>query len=1503
MGINPPGQPAPAPPPLANVGGDIQPGGAPPPQPMQQAAQVYQSMQRYYQAISTQAQPGLGGLDPSTFDAVRQQLVAQQTQPLFTGALDASGQSTIAKQSLQKPLTMAEIASQAGKLTIKQAVVDPVNQFLDTWKRDWKAGLLETVGGVAVIGGLIGLEAITGGAATPFIFAAGAALVAPGLINAWSNEVTNPSDSNLVQAIANTGTAILTINSPLRAFKGLSSARSLAENGWSVYKGVTTPREMFNLTASHGLRKLLRTDTDITQQMDVLHTAPDRFRQQMLDLHLASEFDTPLGKAITSDHSDVQDLLNMSNMQRALLIQLDAAKAAGNVDETTRVTTELKDFMSRDYAPLHTHVASNHMLLPNDPYGHVPIGEIKGADPVKSKAIFKHRDGILTTLRGLQRGANLQSISDVASLKSGLERQALDRKSGGAQYAAAKMSTQFRALAKEAGIDGRNHNARLETIFQALEDPHQWSQLSPDEQVVGQALRAISNGVSIGELRSRTIANAIAGWMPHKMTVAADPSAGIEDRAASVLGWMRSSIKDPHRTWDVMVDAAGDVSYETESRANMLERYQAQKRAFEEYQKNPEAWKGKTPPRPPKDRLLEGFDLIDYMLGSHTIRMREARYRDAFRQSANVGVSQIRAAYPDLPENLRGAAMEFPQMAEADRPLVVDGTVFRPHGHSGDEAQVAQAHGYFQIARQIGEPTDPHYDPAIYAYGKGKNNIAQKIRDAGATKSFADHQSGVLSALHDVGQRAKNLIMLTPPYHWENVTGRQISWLLSDPSVAGAANKFVNDMMREDPAYINDLSEQFSAAGGRHADHWQVTHDIALRDRETNGQTVWPGIVRTPIGPIAHGYASMEKSFWSNVDKLQLKGFIYARHVLTERGVNPAQIDQLAAHYANNLGGSVNPLYMNQVWGSLRNLLFFAPSYWSTMMSNVLASLPGMSRLSHLLADVHGAELTRLTGLPMKALDYKSRVELMRLQRVMFMTYMATTLTSMDLLNVMFGGRHIWDNAQGRKFDINVDNLHNYGVLGQGASNLLGAGQGAQTMPGGKVKDAYIPGMPFFRQGADILNALGLGHDYGFGHELNDPTFQQVDAGHKAMLLGGALLDGIRQQAAGKVSPVASASYGAATGQDLYTQLAHGSSAPVQGPAPISNLNALLNLVPAGYSLQRAASEAQYIAANLPPDQQQAALAAIPQQVMQQAGRSLLTQYAGLPTMEHLGVETPYVSQDKLMTWEQGRKQIHDALKAQSDLFFSGQQTPVAYQKARHDQLTKMAQLDADTFGKDTPQGSLAATRVQFEQAFGLDQPGLADDQWYQRYEAFQAAWKQQLEGANPIARAKWWENETAQWTDTDYLVWEADHMKKALESSVDGQGGMYIEAYRNYLNSVKPYMSASEYAQAEQADPYYSAYRALLSSLGQTSVMGAFVAAFSGSPSVIIAPVSPADADTLAQETGKTVISSQTAQQMAQQAKQMATDPAVAQAGGELGASGEGQQLEQQAIGAAEAG
>src|SRR5205807_516433 len=138
-----------------------------------------------------------------------------------------------------------------------------------------------------------------------------------------------------------------------------------------------------------------------------------------------------------------------------------------------------------------------------------------------------------------------------------------------------------------------------------------------------------------------------------------------------------------------------------------------------------------------------------------------------------------------------------------------------------------------------------------------------------------------------------------------------------------------------------------------------------------------------------------------------------------------------------------------------------------------------------------------------------------------------------------------------------------------------------------------------------------------------------------------------------------------------------------------------------------------------------------------------------------------------------------------SKQMFAGQIQPIQYERLRQQSVDKLLQLNSDTFGQNTPTGVLSGVRLELERSNGLDRNDLTDSEWAERNDIFQMEWDQALQNANPEARAAWWEAETSQWTDADYLVWEAQQMRQALMAAVDGQGGQHIRAYQHQIGPL----------------------------------------------------------------------------------------------------------------------
>jgi hypothetical protein len=605
------------------------------------------------------------------------------------------------------------------------------------------------------------------------------------------------------------------------------------------------------------------------------------------------------------------------------------------------------------------------------------------------------------------------------------------------------------------------------------------------------------------------------------------------------------------------------------------------------------------------------------------------------------------------------------------------------------------------------------------------------------------------------------------------------------------------------------------------------------------------------------------------VDDFQLAAYQYSKAHLKLRNPEMAddEIATLSGLYANDLGGMVNPIYMNRLYKHARNLVWFAPSYWATFTRSLLSLAPGADRMSGFLAKYRGGDFTRFGAVPLKAVSDIGRREMVRMHRSWMLTYLMTAVASADLLNVLLGGRHLWENDEGHMFDVNVDKAAE--VVGStGVGKALGITGPVQK--GTATKHAYFSGMPFFRQAMDVGNALGLGHDYGFGHQFGDANWQQMDAAHKAMMLAGGLLQGAKEQAATKTAAPIQAAWGIAQGETLSGR-AKGVQRKIGGP--LGRFSALASFIPGGSAAESAMTQ------NQPP-----------LQALQTWGGSILQQYTGLPSIYHLGLEQPPIDDDKFQAWVGQRNTLHGNLNNASKQMFAGQIQPIQYERLRQQSVTSLLQLDADTFGNSTPVGALSRTRLELEEANGLKRTDLTDSQWAERNDIFQMEWDQALQSASPEVRAVWWEAETSQWTDADYLVWEAQQMRQQLMASIDGQGGQHIRAYQHQIGPLLDIPSAALRKALEQGDPYYYTYRRALKQMATTSSLGAFINAFvSPYSNTLIEPESmtPEQEAELASvsDASATLIRPGTAQALAAEAKKRAHSKAVAESGGKAAA------------------
>jgi hypothetical protein len=1549
-----------------------------------QMQQLYQAMQNYYQPLS---QPlnltaSLPLPDPTVaalaqqFNAVQQANIGSQPSP----------NSVLAKASSH--LSAGEIAAQVGQQTWQQMITDPFHQFIDTWRRDPKAGLLETLGGVGLMGGIaLGGALLPEGLAAAGLFALGAAFVAPGMASAWWEELRNPTDSNLVKALVNTSTGILTVGVPIKWSAGMGIARTSFESVLAQARDVIEPRGWPKYWIS-GTRwakggigdfSEARVDVPLGKQMDTLDTRLKGYRQQVQRW---------FGAEVPADVKQLDAAMVEYEANQAAW---KAALAEGDEETAQTFFEKMQDLVTGvadekgNVVPGISHmrlqVAHNYRFLPTNPYKHVPISGIvaaKGISPKMAGELQKELDTALAIWNRWSHGNTLTEMSVMPKAESSvLERHSASLSGGAPEMAMTNIMLAEKKVAEllkmsearptfEAGKEPTDIFDRVndyEKVELALEDAKDWKRLDPRLKVYATIRASMDNAQTVAELRRGTIGLPYAGRVRRTWS-------GLENSAVQLArdptDPMKGKLLSYSRNFQIAYDDAGDVHFnEARSRREILQDEFGKADAYDpeqvqflrehgaEITRIRRSWAGtqaaitsaKRNPAKDKKQLTKQLAMIDRLekklsnlkgekvdpktgektftgeglkgalelggqydagtidkivqhavmsgedlskakstlpLGRRLVtgsrlfrssvaasiyRLHAADYHGFYYSMANTALKAIRDSNALLKkeheERLVGLLQEQKFLDQiGGKPHFLPASVFQGGTGTGEGTDaIAAKAGYHQIAPQIGTSADPHFKPAVYALDHIVGQLEKAHEDA---QSSADLLGGAAAPLFNLVSKTKHVIMLSPAWHFMNVAGRMMAWILNDPAIALPAAKAVFHGVLTDPRLRYEVATEFWQAGGRAANKFNVARAIHLNDREEHAQSHWPGILRTAAGAVWHPYQThVEDGFWKMVDDFQLAAYTYAKHHLstTAKELPESEVQQLAALYANDLGGMVNPLYMNRMWKHARNLIFFAPSYWATFMRSLLSLAPGADRLSSFLSTYREGSLVRFGAVPFKAVSEMGRREMVRMHRSWVLTYLMTAVTAADLANVLLGGRHLWENDQGHMFDVNVDK----------AASLFGQGP---IQKGTTAQHAYFSGMPFFRQAMDVANGLGLGHDWGFGHQFSDQTFQQTDAYHKALLLAGGLMQGIEEQGASKTAAPLQAGYGLATGETLAGR-AKGVQR-IEG-GPLGRFDALTSFIPGGSSIERVLSTTQQS----------------PQQAAETIGGSLVQQYTGLPSVYHMGIEQLPIDDSDMNRWAQQRQTFHDTLSNASKQMFAGQIQPIQYERLRQQTVDKMLQLDADTFGPNQPAGALSRVRLELEQSNGLNRNDLTDSQWAERNDIFQSEWDQVLANASPQAKAAWWEVETQQWTDADYLVWEAQQMRQTIMAAIDGQGGQHIRAYQHQIGPLLDIPSTQLRTQLEQGDPYYYAYRQALKSLSRSSSLGAFLTAFTSPYSnTLIEPegMSPGQEQQLISmaDTGATILKPATAQALAAQAKRIAQSTPVEEAGGKAAASPE---------------
>jgi len=851
-------------------------------------------------------------------------------------------------------------------------------------------------------------------------------------------------------------------------------------------------------------------------------------------------------------------------------------------------------------------------------------------------------------------------------------------------------------------------------------------------------------------------------------------------------------------------------------------------------------------------QLLHPYDALRLDSWRFLMAQHQEALRSSLMTTAHMVGQTVTKDMGWLEKNL-GVEFRRAQLKVNDLPAVVEETIFRQRGDVEREAQQA---GYLKIMPAVGESGTMNFKPALYARGDIGGPFLQEMDKAVSGQELSN---ATVRLVYDIGVAIpKRLLFVSPAWHAFNVAGRGLAGFLQDPALGGAAALKVIAAKLHDPEQYAMLQKQAREDGLVPAHKFNATLEVHHHEQERTGQTTWPGGIRVPgpVKAISDYYMDVfEQGFWKMVSDVGLIAYEVGKGRIKSHNptLSEAQAGIFAAQYGNIISGMVNKQYMSKLWSYGSNLFFFAPRYWSTFKDAALSSVMP-TRLSQLLAKTESAG-GAVNPVRLKSIDYTVRRELLRAQRGWFLTYMATAMAATDLMNVMFSGKHVWQNPKGREWDVCFDKAF-----------------GVQLTAGGAMDHACVSALPGLRQATDVLNMLGLGHDYGLAHLMTDERFQQADAIHKAGLGLDAAVDGLRRVGAGKISTIANVLPTFLTGQDTYSWLATGTKVNVP------RLESLLSLTPVGYQTQRAIREMTEAGMD-------------PKQAAMQVGQAELQQLTGLPTLYWTGTERKPIDDDKFAAWQGNRTKFQQAALSDSQQMMSGQLSPYQWWLNREQRLSAQLQSDADTFGQDSPAGALAAARQKLWTQIGLDNETVPREERFQKLDQFNAQWQSMLESASPEVRALWWDHERVQWTDADYLYWMSRQVKDALAGMIDGVNGAHIRAAQSQMGVFQnlPGLDRSTASSLQAKDPYLYTYHAILRELGQMSPLGALTGAFTSpysSTTILPSGLTPDQLAAIESMLSPTSVSirGETAQALAGQAEQLAASPAGEAAGGQVG-------------------
>lgn len=804
--------------------------------------------------------------------------------------------------------------------------------------------------------------------------------------------------------------------------------------------------------------------------------------------------------------------------------------------------------------------------------------------------------------------------------------------------------------------------------------------------------------------------------------------------------------------------------------------------------------------------LVGGFDLPRVAFARYLRQMNQARYRSAWESLAPATATEdMKLAYGAA----SGLTLAEHALQDQDkRPIVLNGNI-NPGERGTDAHQALLDHGYEMVMPAMGVRGALNYRPALFGrkdvVGRYRE-LAQRARDSKDMQS-AWAQTFFYKALFGVPRK---LIMGSPAWHGKNVTGRAIVVMLNHPGLATEAlftnlrDRFLNPDM-----YYQTKLEHWQE-GGMPANRFNVAQHLNQLEQELSGQRNFLSQMRHPLGALDNAHANLAEGwFWKTVDDVGTMAYQVQKHRLmtTKAWMSEQMAGALAAEYSNNVAGMVNPLYMSKLWRIGRQMLFFAPGWWTTFSRMTAMAIPGSTRLSAFLKDSE-----RLSGLdPVKfhSLDFRHRTELVRMHRSYFTTMMAAALVTHDLMNFMFSGHHIWENQKGHEWDLEMDKFYAPKV----------------SLSTGQTQHVHMHSIQFYSQIADLFNAMGLGHDWGFLNQMNSDQYKKADAAHKMGIVGNSLAQGFTQTAAGKLSTGINIGVGAGLGMDPYSLIR---DRKVQD---IPRWEALLGALPGGYYAQRQIDQYNRAALKAKYSGDWTAANAEQQKILPTALGAAESQFLGLPSLYYSGDEPVngyhFLSQSETAQYLQRRNDILSTKKKLSDKLMQGGLTPSDWVIQNEMQTQRYLELLSVTFGDQSTGKSLFDARRQLYTKYGLDDPTQSRAQQEYGLQQFENDWEQQLQQASPEAKSMWWETHTSMWTDADYLYWLTSQMRDAIMSHIDGNGGNTIrEAQRRLGRNGLPLTTAATDALRQQSPQLWTYYQ-VMSSLGKTSMLGALTAAY----------------------------------------------------------------------------